>query len=403
MEVTVNNKGFYLNTESGASLLEVLLAMAIVAMATPLLYSQISDTNDTLRDIAAANKIIELKDPVLNFVRLNQNDWPDVAQIKLSDEELDEISDAPKAGFIDKYAVNGATITDVYLAFDLGGTDLRTSKIAQHIGADAAVVGGDGIAYGRTWAVAAPDFKTGDLIYRISRDIDGEDKTRYLHRTETGEENLNVMLRDLNMNNNRIYDVGTIIAKSAKINNATSQFIEASRLVADTLYFSSGANLDGEQAIFDSIRVTGDISGFRNIYASTLNGNKYTTSGSIIADKATVVNSVNVGNNLTIKSDTSRTISGFTGIVAHDVVTSYVSAEEIIFYDNFGLTVSGELLMSTTAPLKIGSWTFPSLTPPKFSELYLSRSTIPAMPNSEEFGVIMTSDWQLAMPKEFIQ
>ncbi len=397
--MTVCKTGSF-NNQRGASVLEVLLAMAIVAMATPLLYSQIADTNDTLRDIAEANKIIELRDKVLNFVRLNQNDWPSTVQIKLSDEELDGISTDPVAGFIDKYAVNGATITDVYLAFDLEKSDLRTSKIAGHIGSDAAVVGYDGIAYGRTWAVAAPDFKPGNLIYRISRNLEGEDKTRYLHRTETGDENLNMMLRDLNMNYNRIYDAGTINAKSAKINNVSSQFVETSNMIANTLYFSNGANLDGQNSFFDSIRVTGDVSGFRNIYAESLNGNKYTTSGRIITDRATVANSVNVGNRLTLKSDSSRTISGFTGIIAHTVMTSYVSAEEIVFYEDFGLTISGELLMSTTAPLEIGRWTFPSLTPPRFSELYLSRASVPAMPNAKEFDTIMSSDWEYAMPRD---
>lgn len=398
--MTVSKKKNFYNSERGASMLEVLLAMAIVAMATPFLYSQISDTNDTLRDMATANKIISLRDPVLNFVRLNQNDWPEVAQIKLSEEELDEISDKPVAGFIDKYAVNGATVTDVYLAFDMEGTDLRTSQIARHIGNDAAVVGNDGIAYGRTWAVAAPDFKPGNLIYKISRDLEGEDKTKYLHRTETGEDNLNMMMRDLNMNKNRVYDVGGVKGKSAKISNASVQFVETDSLVANTLYFSDGANLDGDKAVFDSLRVTGDISGFRNVYADTLNSKSYTTSGRIITDRATVVNSVNVGNTLTLKSDSSKTISGFTGITAHSVTTSYVSTEEIIFYDNFGLTISGELLYSTTAPLKIGNWTFPSLTPPKFTELNLSRGSIPAMPNSKEFSVILSDDWQEAMPKE---
>lgn len=398
--MTVCKDRFFTNCERGASMLEVLLAMAIVAMATPLLYSQISDTNDTLRNIAAANKIIELKNPVLNFVRLNQNDWPDVAQIKLSDEELDEISEEPEAGFIDKYVVNGATITDVYLSFDIEGTDLQTSRIATHIGADAAVVGKDGIAYGRTWAVSAPDFKTGDLIYRISGALNGDDKTRYLHRTETGEDNLNMMLRDLNMNNNSVYDVGGISAKSAKIQNASAQFVETNNMVANTLYFSSGANLDGEKAWIDSMRVTGDISGFRNIYADSLNGNKYTTSGRIITDRATVTNSVNIGNTLTLKSDDARTISGFSGIIAHTVYTSFISTEEIVFYENFGLTISGELLMSTTPPLKIGNWIFPSLTPPMFYELYLSRSSVPAMPSDKEFMAIMSEDWEFIMPKD---
>lgn len=396
----VTRNTFLNGSECGASILEVLLAMAIVALATPFLYNQISNTNDTLRDMAEANKIIALRDPVLNYVRLNQNDWPDVAQIKLSDEELDEISEEPISGFIDKYTVNGATITDVYLAFDMNGTDLRTTQIARHIGNDAAIVGTDGIAYGRTWAVSAPDFKPGNLIYKISRDLEGEDKTKYLHRTETGDEKLNVMMRDLNMNANKVYDIGGIIAKSAKISSASVQFVDAENLVADTLYFSNGANLDGDKAFFDSIRVTGDISGFRNIYADTLNSNTYTTSGRIITDRASVVNSVNVGNTLTLKSDSSRTISGFTGITAHSVNTAYVSAEEVIFYEDFGLTISGELLYSTTPPLKIGSWTFPSLTPPRFIELHLSRGTVPAMPSDKEFSVIMSSDWQIAMPKE---
>ena len=151
------------------------------------------------------------------------------------------------------------------------------------------------------------------------------------------------------------------------------------------------------------MRVTGDISGFRNIYADTLNGNTYTTSGRIITDRATVLDSVNIGNRLTLKSDASRTISGFTGIVAHTVKTSYVSTEEIIFYDNFGLTVSGELLMSTTAPIRIGGWTFPSLTPPRFSVLNLSRATIPSAPTKDEFSAIMSADWQTITSGEVVQ
>lgn len=386
--------------ERGASMMEVLLAMAIVALAAPFLYSQLADTTNTLRDMKTANEIIDLRDDVLNFVRLNQSEWPDTAQIKLSEDELDEISELPTAGFIDKYLVRGATMTDVYLAFDMNDTELRTSQIARHIGADAAVVGGDGIAYGRAWAVAAPDFKPGNLIYRISRDISGQDKSQYLHRTETGEENLNMMLRDLDMNNNRVYDVGGVIANSAEIRSASTQFVETPYLGTEKLYFSSGANLDGDTAIFGSMRVTGDISGFRNIYADTLNGRAYTTQGRIITDRANVVNSVNIGNNLTLKSDSTRTISGFTGITAHTVLTSFLSTEEIIFYEDFGLTVSGELLYSTTAPIKIGSWTFPSYTPPRFTELYLDRAKLPASPVAHEFDVIMSADWQDAVPVE---
>lgn len=399
--MAVYKEAFYCDSCRGSSLLEVLLAMAIVAMATPFLYTQIVDTNKSLRDMVTANKIIALRDPMLNFVRLNQGAWPEVVQIRLADEELDSISEIPTAGFIDKYKVNGATVTDIYLAFDLNENDLRTNQIARHIGDDAAVVGDDGIAYAKSWAVSAPDFKPGNLIYKISRDIDGEDKTKYLHRTSSSEEDkLNVMFRDLNMGGKNIYDVGGIFAKSAEVRNVLTLFVESERLVADTFYFSSGATLDGDKAAFGTMRVSGDISGFRNIYANVLNDNKFTTSGRIIADRATVTNSVNIANDLNLKSDSYRTISAFSGITAHNVITSYISTEEINFYENFGLTISGELLMSTTPPLKIGSWTFPSYTPPTFKELTLSRASVPAAPVSEEFSVIMSSVWQEAMPNE---
>ena len=401
--MTASRVRIFANSQRGASMTEVLLAMAIVAMAAPFLYGQIADTNNTLRDIAAANKIIGLRDSVLNFVRLNQNTWPDVAQIKLSDEELDSISDVPVAGFIDKYSLNGATVTDVYLSFDLNQSSLRTNQVARHIGSDAAVVGSDGIAYGGAWAVSAPDFRPGDLIYKISRDITGEDKTKYLHRTENSEEQLNTMFRDLNMNKNRAYNVGGVVADSGKIKNASVPFIETASLSADTLYFSSGASLDAQNTAFGTLRVTGDMSGFRNIYANKLNGDGFSTDDRIITDRATVVNSVNVANNFELKSDSSRTISAFTGISAHTVKTSFISTEEIIFYDNFGLTISGELLMSTTAPLRIGSWTFPSLTPPRITELHLRRASVPALPVANEFSVIMSDDWRSAMPMDLVQ
>ena len=66
----------------------------------------------------------------------------------------------------------------------------------------------------------------------------------------------------------------------------------------------------------------------------------------------------------------------------------------MVFYGDFGLTVSGELLMSGTAPLKIGNWSFPSNQMPSFSTFKLGRTTISQTPNKDEFSAIMASDWQ---------
>ena len=398
--MAVSKTKIFNNENNGASILEVLMSMAIVAVAMPFVYSQIAETNKNIRDMAIAQNIINLRPTVLNFIRLNQDTWPDVVQIKMNEEDLQMVAEDVNAGFIDKYVVNGASITDVYLSFKTGSTNLHTANIANHIGDDAAVVGADGVAYGRTWAVAAPEFNVGDLVYRITRDVAGEDKTKYLHRGSSGEDELNVMLRDLSLGGYNIYDIGGVYASALRIRDVTATFVTTTDLAADSIYFSNGANMSGNNVSIGSLRVTDDIIGFRNIYAKKLNTNGFTTSGRIIADKATVTNSVNVAKDLNLKADSSRTISSFIAIKAGTVYTPFLSTAEIVFPESFGLTVSGELMMSTNSPIKFGSWVFPSLTPPSFSQLSIGRAQIPTVPNATEFGPLMTDNWQTVAPRE---
>jgi hypothetical protein len=82
------------------------------------------------------------------------------------------------------------------------------------------------------------------------------------------------------------------------------------------------------------------------------------------------------------------------------LATPYVGADEMNFAGNFGLTVSGELLMSATQPVRIGNWSFPSNNPPRFATLELSRAAMPATPDGAEFGAIMKSGWQSAQPRQ---
>lgn len=392
--MTVSNRIFSGINNRGASITEVLLAMAIVAMAAPFAYNQIAQTNDTIRDIAYARKILSSRDSVLNFVRINQDKWPDVVQIKLDETELQGIAPNAIAGFIDKYNISGAVVTDVYLAFDMNKSNLRANKIAKHIGGDAGVVDFDGVAYGNSWAVSAPDFKAGDLIYRVSRDVAGEDTTKYLHRATNGEDDLNVMARDLDMASHHIYNVATVAAESVKARNANTSFLNATDLTANTVYFSSGANINGENVTIDNLRINDDMYGFRNIYANNLNGHGYTTKGNIIADRANILNTINVANNLVLKSDSTRSISDFIGISASSVIVPYLSCDEIIFHNDSGLTVSGELLMSTTIPLRIGSWSFPSTVPPSFTKFNVAKATLPSAPSGSEFRPLLRSGWK---------
>ena len=382
------------NSQSGATMVEAVLAIAVVIAVSPFMYTQIVQMSHDSQDIAVANEIVKLRDSVINYIRVNQNQWPDNTEIKLSDDEIKNISPIAHSVYIDKYKVNGASITDVYLAINTNQSDFRTANIAKQIGEDAAVVRDDGIAYSQSWAVSAPDdFYVGDLIYRVSYDFEGADKSRFLHRGTMGEDNLNQMQRNLHMNNFNIFNAYDIDAVSAKIVDVDAVFLESDVVDANNVYFSSGANIGSENITFSSMRVTGDTNGFRTIKADVLNSDKYTTNGRLIVDRATIGNSVNVAGNLILKSPNTRTISGFGGISVNKLLTPYLTATDLVFFENFGITVSGELLLAGIAPLKIGSWSFPSTTPPSFSKLILTRASIPSNPDMDEFDKITSQNW----------
>jgi len=381
--------------QRGGGLVEVLLALVIISVATPFTYSMIAETTQTMHNMAIANDIISLRDGVLNFVRINQDLWPDEAQIQMSGDELAEFSDSISTGFIDKYTVRGGTVIDVYLAFDFSSmSPKRVAQIANNVGLDAAVVGPDGIAYGDSWAVTAPGFHAGNLVYKITRNLSDVDTSRFLHRGSSGEDELNVMMRDLNMGGHDVYNIGGIDGKSVRVRNLDATFISANTVDARTVYFSSGANMNGDNVKIGSLRVSGDINGFRNITAKTLNGSSFNVNGRMIADRATINKVVNVGNNLNLKSTSIKTIGGFSGISVGSVYAPYILANQIVFNENFGLTVSGELLVSTNSPIKFGSWFFPSTTPPSFSSLTLARASVPAPPRADEFRDLITNGWQ---------
>ncbi|MCQ2562594.1 MAG: hypothetical protein MJ158_03210, partial [Alphaproteobacteria bacterium] len=77
------------------------------------------------------------------------------------------------------------------------------------------------------------------------------------------------------------------------------------------------------------------------------------------------------------------------------VSTSFLSATDMVFYDNSGLPISGELLYSSVAPLQIGNWVFPTNVPPAFNKFVLTRAKTPDTPKLDTFKEITKKDWQL--------
>ncbi len=383
-----------LTAQRGASMLEVLLTMAIVALATPLIYDQVTNMISSASDVARARRIMSVRDGVLNFVRTNQDAWPEFAQIRMDESDRSLVAPDAAVGFIDKYSIRGASVADVYLGFHIPGGDISGARIARHIGADAAIVGPDGVAATSGWAVSAPELTPGMLVYRMTRTITSADRSQYLHRTAMDGDELNTMMRHLNMGGNDIYDIGTVHAKSAKMSDITATFLETDMATVSRAYFTRGASVDGNAAAVGALRVTGDVTGFRTMTAGQLNSNYFGTIGRVITDRATVTNTVNVSGDMVLKSESARSISGFSGISTGAVMTPFLGADEMIFYDNFGLTVSGELMMSTTPPIKFGSWSFPSTSAPRFVNFALSRAPIPELPDQDEFDVIMSDGWR---------
>lgn len=381
-------------SQRGGGIVEVLLAMVIIAVAAPFTYSMISETTQTMHNMAIANDMISLRDSVLNFVRANQDLWPDKAQINLSREELDVFSENIVAGVIDKYSVRNGIIVDVYLDFDFPFDEKRIAQIANNLGGDAAIVGMDGIAYGNSWAVTSPDFAQGTLVYKITRDVSDIDTSKFLHRGTSGEDGLNMMMRDLNMGGHNIYNIGGIVGQSMRANTVNSVFTSAEQINATNAYFSGGAKISGDNVKFGTLRVSGDINGFREIKARKLNGSSFTVDGRIVADRASINSSVNVGKDLVIKSDSLKSITGFAGMNIGVVYTPFVYTDEIIFFEDFGLTVSGELLVSSNVPLRLGAWSFPSTNVPLFKTLTLGRAPILAVPSNDAFAAILNNNWK---------
>ena len=99
-----------------------------------------------------------------------------------------------------------------------------------------------------------------------------------------------------------MYNIGGVDAKSVRVRNLDATFISADTIDARTVYFSSGANMNGDNVKIGTLRVSGDINGFRNITGKKLNGSSFNVNGRLIADRATINKVVNVGRNFILKS-----------------------------------------------------------------------------------------------------
>ncbi|MCL2737571.1 MAG: hypothetical protein FWE17_01770 [Alphaproteobacteria bacterium] len=401
--------------ERGASLLETLLAIGLVAAMAPFAYNRVLDVSRDIADVAAARRIHNWKEAAKGFIRANQMDWEDDAIFELSERDLvairapDEGKQAifPYAAFIEKFSHAGGTTIEAYILFPGEFDGIRMHRIAHHLGADAAVAGDAQIAFSASggWSIESDILEENDIVFRVSVNMPIDDSYAFMHRVDTGDERLNTMERDLSMSRNDIVHAGAVNAGLLDSKMVGAWFAGGGAFSADEAVFPQGANVDGGGVSFAAVRVVGDIIGFRNIHAGIFAGGggalNWSAQGNIVADRVNIAEAVHVGRNMTVRSPNVRTVSGFLGISVHSLATPFVSTEELRFADGFGLSISNELSASfTDGPLRLGNWAFPRTPAPRFADLVLTQGGAVKGGVPTGFENIMSRNWKALRPRE---
>jgi hypothetical protein len=370
-----------MSTNKGASLLEMMFAVAISTAALPFAYRTISDLSREMHLAAAARRIALQADPIKNYIRLNQSEFMDSELSEIKTEDFERM-------FIMK---SGESVHAFAVSDEFTGDILSSYRVAKMIGPDAAVIEADGTAYSSSggWAVKL-DANEGDIVYRVVYSKTSDDTAKYLHRSVLSEDGLATMNRDLSMGGFSIVNTGEAEASKLTTTDLDTYLAKTPLIAATALYFANGLNLNPEKSHFPNMRVVGDAVGFRNFWADDFSGSGRTT-----ADRASVSKSLVVMNKFEAKSPYSRTISGFAGASANVVRAAYLDVERLTFLPGFGLTISSELMYSATPSVKLGSWFFPSVTGPKFSSLALGNlgGAMVAM-SPVDFSGILKEGWR---------
>ena len=390
------------SSERGAQLLETLLAIGLVAAMAPFVYNRVAEISRDIIDVSVARQINNFSVPMTGFIRANFAGWGDNAFFEMSPEILDTIHIAqiqPAVAFVEKFRHNAGATVEAYIVFPSEFDTIRTHRIARHLGMDAAVVDTSNVAFSAAggWSIHSDGFAENDLVFRIVVEFPIDDSRNFLHRVMMSDEMMNTMERDILMARNNIWDIGTLGARILESSRIDTYFIAAQNITADYAIFPHGAGLDATNIRFGALRVMGDIFGFRNFIAGTFTGGggsgNWAGAGEIIADRATFHDGINVNNNMIVNAPGMRTVSGFTALRAHTLMTPLVIADEMFFAGSAGIVISNELSRGgNIGPVRFGAWNFPASIAPRFVNINLTRTTL-RTEQPRDLDAIMSSNW----------
>ena len=352
-----------LTNARGASMLEMLFALLIAGVALPFAHAQLAALGENLKALGAAKEIAQDAAHMKDYLVVHESEFPANEYVKI---ETDAPNKVIYAGKFD----DGAVMFVAHRGENRGWSFLHAAKIASLVGDNAAVVENDGAAYGvaGNWTATLGELLPGDIVYRVFKPKGGDETSKYLHRTILSDGELSKMLRDLSMGNFSISNAGKVVARKLGVGELEARLVKTPSIAATSLYFTNGLNLNPEKSKFPNMRVSDGVIGFRNIRTGNFSG------GSVAADRATIADKLAVMKNFEVKSPYLRTVGGFAGASASAAKTPYLDAETLTFLPGFGITVSSELLYSSTPPIRLGNWSFPSGTAgPKFATLKLAN------------------------------
>ncbi len=275
--------------EKGLTIFEAILAIAIVFLIIPFAYKKINSTTQEIQDISIAKYITNFNNPILNYIKINQNLWESIGTqeidsneflSKLEDYGLKE-SDMKFQNYITSYSViikkttnaSGGSIINAYLIVEFSNdfSQIRLTKIAKQMGASAGTIGPDGIVHSilGNWILDSSNIKNNVIVYKVDTTNQTVQNISYLHRLKMGSrEDLNKMETTLYFGD-AFYKFNIAFTKDVfgnllNITRDIATFVlNADNIETDTVYFSDGA-------IFNPLEKSNQILSIQNIIINGL-------------------------------------------------------------------------------------------------------------------------------------
>jgi hypothetical protein len=370
----------------GASLLELLLALAVMMSMLPFIYRFALDQREKMENAAVAHKVKIVSDALEQYVFENRQALlapltKNVTRVKIGDLPnlpLDELKDAKiQLRVVKSKDSAGRSFVQGMVIFDSGNlTPLRTRQIASAGGALSGFAEGK-MLYGSfgTWRAPLSELRASAGPHSILAETkpfrSGGD---YLRRLPGGQASDATMQSDLDLGGHDVLDAKDVSASRARfLDILDAGSIEANRMtVANRLDWSAPIEVFGDALVSGAISSDGrsvdaakivvfGASQFRSVEANSLSAdNLYLSGFSVAGDGAPPVLKISGALDMAqghVKA--METTVGFSGSVAPKLVAGNRledAANPDFYWDFAGEARLGDMQLTNLPPMIRAAW-----------------------------------------------